>query len=126
MCGHKATGYTYVHINGERRYLGAKFGTQQADVNYNKLITTWLANGRQLPDDSKELTVMELCAKYIAYADSYYRHKDGTHTSQFLNVKLSLRTLIKLYGDLSVSEFSPKKLKTILNTWVKDGMARAF
>jgi len=121
---HKRSGTAYVHINGERKYLGAKFGTAKAEKNYNKLITTWLANGRQLPDDSEELTITELCAKYIAYADSYYRHKDGTHTSQFLNVKLSLRTLIKLYGDLSVSEFSPKKLKTIMDTWVKDEISR--
>ena len=46
---HKRSGTAYVHINGERRYLGAKFGTPQADANYNKLITEWLANGQLLP-----------------------------------------------------------------------------
>ena len=49
LCCHKATVYAYVNLNGTCRYLGAKFGTPQADVNYNKLITEWLANGQLLP-----------------------------------------------------------------------------
>jgi len=42
-------------------------------VNYNKLITTWLANGRQLPDESESL----LCALMFTTEDQRTWRKEN-------------------------------------------------
>ena len=124
LCCHKSTGYAYVYIDGNKHYIGAKYGTEKAKRNYDRLIQEWLANGRSLPDPAEAFSITGLCSVYIQYADAYYRDAEGKHTSQFGNVKRALQKLLYLYGDLYVDDFTPKKLQTIMESWVRDGIRR--
>ena len=121
---HKGSGYAYVYIDGIKHYIGAKYGTEKAKRNYDRLIQEWLANGRSLPNPADALSITGLCSLYIQYADTYYRDAEGKHTSRYCSVKRALQKLLDLYGDLDVIDFSPKKLLTIMASWVRDGMCR--
>lgn len=78
---HRASGQAIVTICGRDYYLGPH-GTKASKVEYDRLITEYLANGRQpLHTSPTEITVVELCARYIDFAKGYYRKKDGTLTT---------------------------------------------
>ena len=69
------------------------------------------------------MTVVELVAAYLEYAEGYYR-KNGKPTRSLDNVKLGLRLLKDLYGSEPVATFSPLNLLAIQNTLVNKGAGR--
>lgn len=123
-CLHKASGQGFVRLNGRMIYTG-KWRSPESNRCYERLISEWLANGRQLaPEISKwELCVDKLVALYWCHAESYYRH-DGAPTRELENIRLALRPLVELYGDLPVVDFGPRKLKALREHMVEKGLAR--
>jgi len=78
---HRASGQAIVTIRGRDHYPGPH-GTKVRKVEYDRLIAEFLANGRQpLHTSPSEITVVELCARYIDYAKRYYRKKNGALTT---------------------------------------------
>jgi hypothetical protein len=55
----RATGQAVVRLCGKDFYLG-RFGSAVAKGEYDRLITEWLANGRQLSNPDVGLSVAEL------------------------------------------------------------------
>ena len=47
---HKPKGLAVVRLNGRDIYLG-KYGTTESKTAYERVITEWLANGKQLPPE---------------------------------------------------------------------------
>ena len=45
---HKASGKAFVRIDGKNIYLGF-FGTKESKAEFDRVVSEWLANGRQLP-----------------------------------------------------------------------------
>ena len=73
-------GQGFVELNGRRIYLG-RFDLLETQQCYHQAIAEWVAGGRQAPIDLEDLTVVELCDRFMVHADSYYRRPDGTQTS---------------------------------------------
>ena len=80
---HKPSGRAVLTIDGKDFYLG-KWRSEESNLEYDRVIAEWLANGRRLPTANGrgpclDLTVDELIAAYWRHARSYYV-KDGNRT----------------------------------------------
>ena len=69
-----------VSPRGVGHWLG-KFGTPESREEYDRLITEWLASGRNLPNRTapKHITIIELIAQFLPHAEETYRQPDGQH-----------------------------------------------
>lgn len=92
-------------------------------MRYNRLIAEWLAAGRYTPTTTA-LTVVELCARYREHAREYYRTPDGKEAKSIVRIKLAIRDLRNMYGDVLADEFGPLKLQALRETWINNGMCR--
>ena len=61
---HKQSGQALVTLDGRDICLG-KHNTPESHQRYAQLIAEWLANGRQLPVRSDDITVAEVCRLHI-------------------------------------------------------------
>jgi integrase len=132
---HKPTGQAVVTLTGRDIYLG-KHGSPESRSEYDRLLAEWLGNGRKVtpsvrvstarsePGEGAVLTVNELLLAYLDWADGYYM-KNGEPTSEPANIRLALRPLRKLYGHTSVTEFGPKRLKTVRQAMIDSGLCRS-
>ncbi len=116
---HKASGQAIVSIEGEDFYLGPH-GTKASHLEYDRVITEWLAAGRRLPRAGQEITIAELAIRYWEFAQGYYR-KDGKPTTSLSEIKAALRPLKRLYGRTHASEFGPIAFKAIRETIAAEG-----
>ena len=94
---HRASGQAVVTIGGRDIYLGPH-ETKASRDEYDRVIAEYLPNGRRSLAASADLTVTELVARYWQHAQTYYRHADGTTTSELSAIKLPLSVLTRLYG----------------------------
>jgi integrase len=117
---HKASGQAIVTIDGKDHYLGPH-RTAASRKEYDRVIAEWLANGRSLliPNAATEITVVELMAKYVRFAKTYYNE-----SSEWTNSKLAMRPLKNLYGKLRVAEFGPLKLKAVREKMIESNLCR--
>jgi integrase len=124
---HRPSGLAVVTIHGRDIYLGA-YESPESRAEYDRLIAEWLLNGRQSThaprDNPADLTVAELCLRYLEWATGYYRKRDGP-TSEVHNVKRAIRTLRQLYGHTAAREFGPLALKAARNRWIDEGLTRS-
>jgi integrase len=123
---HKPSGLAVCTLAGKDRYLG-KFGSVESRVAYERIITAWLGNPDVPPPtpepDPGELTCVELAAMYLKHAAEYYT-KNGRTTSEFGNIRRTIKGLREHFGSLAVREFSPLKLREVRDGFVKAGLAR--
>lgn len=89
---HKATGQGYALVSGHRYYLG-RHGLPETRERYDRFVQEWLANGRDVPVVTDEVTVTELLARYWRHAEKYYRLEDGSPSSEINCLRLALRPL---------------------------------
>lgn len=122
---HRASGQAVVTIAGRDHYLGP-YGTKVSRLEYDRLITEWLASGRPstvVDSDDGQLTITELCARYWQFAEKHYR-KNGKGTSEQDNIKYAIRPLRQLYGRTLVKDFGPLALKALQVRMTDDGLSR--
>lgn len=122
---HRASGKAVVTIAGRDHYPGP-YGTKVSRLEYDRLITEWLASGRPsavVDSDDGQLTITELCARYWQFAEKHYR-KNGKGTSEQDNVKYAIRPLRQLYGRTLVKDFGPLALKALQVRMTDDGLSR--
>jgi integrase len=116
-----------VTIHGRDIYLG-EYESPESRSEYDRLIAEWLLGGRQSThaprDNPADLTVAELCLRYLEWATGYYRKRDEP-TSEIHNVKRAIRTLRQLYGHTAAREFGPLALKATRNRWIDEGLTRS-
>ena len=74
---HKGDDLAFVELNGQRHYL-SKYRSPQSRREYHRLVAEWEANGRQLPVDPDNITVVELCARYWQFDQGYYGPKPAS------------------------------------------------
>jgi integrase len=124
-CLHKPSGRGYVRLCGQMIYTGV-YGSSEADREYERQLTEWLANGRLLLGEATSVGVRvdKLVALYWAHGETYYC-RDGVPTKEMDNIRLAVRPLVALYGNMPVAEFSPKKLKAIRERLIEQGLARS-
>lgn len=117
---HKASGRAVVTLHGRDVYLGA-YGTKASRREYDRVVAEWLSAGRELPARlvTAELVIDELIARYWRHVKEY--HKASGEPDR---IRLALRMVTKLYGDLPVSRFGPSALKAVRQSWIDAGLAR--
>lgn len=76
------------------------------------------------PRRTKGLTIARLIDLYMEHAETYYRHPDGTPTTEVSNTECSLRSLRQQYGRTRVEDFGPLKLKALREEMLKAGWCR--
>jgi len=116
---HKGSGQALVVIDGRSIYLG-KYGTTQAQEQYDRVIAEWLSNGRRVDQNAPGLTVAETILAYWSFAQTYYR-KNGEATDELYGIKAAMRPLRKAYASLPVADFGPLKLKAVRQTMIDAG-----
>ena len=115
MCRDRNQAFSW--YKGERVYHGV-WGSPEAEKNYKRFIAALLENPILPLRDSKtgsSALVSELAAGFLDNVES------RTNRTDFLHFKTAIGYLIGIYGELSVDEFSPKKLKVVRNQMVKAG-----
>ncbi len=104
FCLNKASGRAVVRINGHDHYLG-QYGSDDSHAEYARLIAEWRTNRQAFNDTVAEasrilqpsLTVSELVLRYREFAKSYYS-KDGKPGKEYIEMRMALKPLRKLYG----------------------------
>lgn len=122
---HKASGQAFVELSGHRHYLGP-YGTQGSRLEYDRLLSEWLQNGRQaLQVAAAEITLVELASRYLQHAETYYQ-KDGKPTREVANIRIVLRNLCELYGRTHAVDFGPLALKAHRERLVSLELSRVY
>lgn len=123
-CLHKASGQAYVTLESRDIYLG-KYGAAVSRAEYDRIITEWIAAGRQMPTDRETVTIGEVVAAFRRHALSYYRDADGKVGKHVANVDEAVRPLLKLYSNTPAMEFGPLRLKAVRQSFIDAGRVRS-
>lgn len=108
--------------DGKRRQvtLGA-WGSPEAQRCYQIELAKWYARQRRgeaeaevvATEPDASLTVAGAAGRWMLHCEAYYRHADGTPTSEVANCREAVRPLLDLFGDQAASAFSSKKLHAV-------------
>jgi hypothetical protein len=112
---HKGIGQAVVTLSGREVYLGLH-NTPRSRKEYDRVIAEWIARGRVAPDEPNPttgITVVELIAAFLDWADTYYRRADGTPTGETGTLIMACRPLKALYETTPAADFGPKKLGSV-------------
>lgn len=114
----------FVELDGHRVYLG-RYGTPESREEYHRLLAQWSANGGRMPVKVDDLTVAELADRFIAYAEGYYRDREGNPTAEIEHVRAAMRPLTALYGRTPARDFGPLALKAVRQRVIDRGCVKA-
>ncbi|MAT69910.1 MAG: integrase [Planctomycetaceae bacterium] len=119
---HRASGQAVVTINGHDHYLGPH-GTKASRIEYDRLITEWLASGRSASygTPAAVVTVVELANDYVKFAK---RHYGDAFNSEWRRVKFIIRPLVDLYGRTAAADFGVLQLKSLREKFIATGRSR--
>lgn len=122
---HKGTGHAYARFNGKQVWFG-NYDYPEAHARFSRTLAEWRANGCRLPPEEaqEELTVADMVARYLEFAEHFYCGPDGTPTREVENLRDAVRPLLGLYGTLPGDEFGLRQLKTLREQLIELGLAR--
>jgi len=100
---HRPSGQAVCTIGGKDHYLGPH-GSKASRIEYDRLITEWLASGRLPSFVTANISVAELLVAYLRHAKSYYGDKSKKEYQHYRRVS---RPLNQLYRRTAASEFGP-------------------
>jgi integrase len=127
---HKQSGQAVVTLTdglgGRKDVLLGKHGTKDSRIEYARVIAQWEAAGRRFitAATAADLTINEVMLAYWQHVQDYYRHADGTPTSEVNNIRAALRTLKQLYGLTPAAQFDTLGLETVRQQMIRDGRCR--
>src|SRR5688572_20258571 len=113
---HRPSGRAVVTLNGRDVYVGA-WGARAAQLEYDRLIGEWLANGRRF--DGNDLRIVELVEHYLEFARQYF--KTERSTGEFDPLRRAIGDLVDMFEAERVADFGPLKLKTLRQRWIDAG-----
>ncbi|MCL2119484.1 MAG: hypothetical protein FWH27_13760 [Planctomycetaceae bacterium] len=116
---HKASGLARVYIHGRYIYLG-KWGSPEANEKLRKI----LLELETVPQSMRKVTVNDLIARFLVWAEKHYRHPNGEHTGSFQGYRTAVKHLVTLHGETLVSKFGPLALKAVREKMVDVGWCR--
>jgi hypothetical protein len=113
----------FVELNRHKYYLG-KYNSTESMTKYYQLISEYEADNGHLNPNPEILNVNQFVNQYRKYYEIHYRHPNGKPTGEQSSIRIAMARLCKTYGDLTITEFSPLKLKTIRDLMIKEGLSR--
>ncbi len=119
---HKARNCAVCTVNGRNHYLG-KWQSAESLEKYARLISSLQRGEIVTAAPASGPTVGTLCMRYMTHAKGYYV-KSGRETSQVWVCQRALKHVCKLWHSLPVAEFSPLKLRAVLDAMVQAGYCR--
>ncbi len=125
LCKRKKSGRAYVTIDGYEHYLGAAFGTPEAQAEYDRLIGEYLTSGCDAAavNPGQRVNIERVIKAFWIFAKDYYV-KNGTPTSEWHAYRQVCRTMRRLYGRTIAEEFGPLALKTLRHSWMDQSLWR--
>lgn len=117
---HRGTGQARVRINGKDHYLG-EHGSSESRDRYEELMRLWF--DQQGDVSLRHFTIDDLAILFLQFAEGYYV-KNGEQTSEVNNMRIALRPLVGLLGQVRISEFRPADMKRVRDKLIKDQIAR--
>lgn len=120
---HKPSGQARVRIDGVDVYLG-QAGSPESWQKYHQLMADRSA-GRPLRTSKQnvrpaQLAVAELIEAYTQFAEKNY----GQKAKELGRIRSATRALLDLHGKTAIVEFSPLKLKQVIERIVLEGDTR--
>ncbi|MBU4270803.1 MAG: site-specific integrase [Planctomycetes bacterium] len=124
---HKGSGQAFVQVNGRRHYLG-KWDSPKSKERYARFVAELAVSPAPVsvvPAATEGLTIVELAAAYIDFAEGYYR-KNGKPTTHLPQLKAAIRLVHQLYGSTLAVDFGPLALRAIQQKMVVTGASRRY
>jgi integrase len=123
-CKHRGSGQAVCTINGKDFYLGL-YGSKGSRIEYDRLITEWMASGRSLTFGAvqESYLVLELAADFLRFAKSYYGVGPKTQYSQYIR---ALRPLTNLYGRTPAAEFGVQEFRAVRHSLIAPTRSRGY
>jgi integrase len=126
---HKGTGQAFVQIKGRRLYLG-KWDSPTSKERYARFVAELAvcSNATKplpLTTPAAPITVVELCAAYLDFAEGYYR-RDGKPTMHLCQLKRPIMVIHDLYGHTEAAKFGPLGLRAIQEKMVGMNASRRY
>lgn len=119
-----ASGQACVTLNGQTHYLGPH-GSKASKIQYDRLVSQWLASDRSpffgVPEDRKEITVVQIIREYRKWAVDYYRDETGKPTGTAENMGPIMKRLRELYGSEVATRFTALALKDVIRRMIAEG-----
>jgi integrase len=125
---HKFSGRAVVRLSGRDYYCG-RFGSPEAQAEYERILALWLANDRK-PLEAEgaptpaPITVDEVLARFWEHAERHYRRADGTLTNEIVEYRDTFRVVRPLFSRIPAAEFGPLALKAVREQMHKKGWCR--
>jgi integrase len=122
---HRRSGHGWARFNGHQVWFGP-YGDHETRARFAAFKAEWEANGRLLLTraDQNGLTVADLVARFLEFAETYYRKLDGSPTGEVKNFRHAVRPLLALYGTVGVTEFDLRRLKLLREGMIDSGLCR--
>jgi len=119
---HKPSRQAVVTLNSRDHYCGP-WGSNKAQVEYQRLVGEWLASGgAPRVTDREAITVAELVLAYRKFAATYY----AAPSTEGTQIRLAMRPVAERYGHTFARDFGPLSLKAIREVWIEAGLARKY
>jgi len=127
---HGRTGRAFIVVrgaDGKRRQVAlGPWGSSEAQRRYHAELAKWYAHQRggeeaaALVDDAPgTLTIAGACARWLLFCERYYRHVNGSPTSELRSCRYAVAPLLELHADLPLDAFTPKVLKATRERMVR-------
>jgi len=119
---HKPRGQSFVEIGAKRHCLG-RSGLPDTQRAYHRLIAEWIAGAYRLPVAQAQITIMEMVDAYQDFAAEYYVGRDGEPGEHNARIRIALKDVLALYGDVPALAFGPNALRAVRQGWIDRGLA---
>jgi hypothetical protein len=116
--------------DGRRReILLGPWESQESKAEYARVLAELAINQGWLPHSQGGalggMSINEVILAYWNHAETYYRHPDGTPTSEADNIRLALRPLKRLYGHTLAADFDSLGLEAVRDEMIRGGRCRS-
>ena len=120
---HRPSGRAVCTIAGKDIYCG-RYGSPEAQAEYDRLIGEWLASGRTVSQASGDgsVSVAELLVAYLRFCETFYRPP----STEIERIRRALRPVAQKYGHTAACDFGPLALKAVREGLVAERLSRRF
>jgi len=129
---HKASGQAITVLrtpDGKRKqlYLGT-YDSPESHRKYREVLASYLDPAcdpiNESPNGSRPITIGDLVAWFLAWAERYYVNADGNPSREHPNFVAASSFLLQLYRDELADDFGPLKLKRVREAMIDHGWGR--